>query len=85
MKKNTKLFKIGESCYYGKWRLTLVVNRVTVTGIDYFTNDVMDEKDFYLPDDELALQNYLEEVSTIGWADEMIKWVKKVYPNLRYL
>lgn len=70
----TKLFKIGESSYYGKWRLTVKKNIVEVEGIDYFTNEVKESKSF---NEWRKLRDYLEEVSTFGWADTMMDWVDK--------
>jgi hypothetical protein len=81
---HTKLFKIGESALYGKWRLTLKGNTLTVEGIDYFTNKVEAGFNTNLTETGMVpeLRRYLEAVSTIYWADTMLEWLESVYPSL---
>ena len=72
----TKLFKIGESSYYGKWRITIKGDNITVQGIDFKTNEVQEETSFTASEAE-DLERLLTEVSTSYHADKMMEFVKK--------
>jgi len=74
----TKLFKIGESSYHGKWRLTIKGNKVITEGIDWMTGEVMEKKEFTVePGLYRNLKLYLAEQSTFYWAEHMTAWVEK--------
>jgi len=78
----TKLFKIGERAYYGKWRLTIKDNKVICTGIDYFDNVTMETEEFAVePGLYRSLVLYLESVSTYYWAQKMVDWVESHLPK----
>jgi hypothetical protein len=78
----TKLFKIGERAYYGKWRLTIKNDKVICTGSEYYDNVVMETKEFKVePGLYRNLILYLESVSTYGWACSMMEWVESHLPK----
>lgn len=79
----TKLFKIGEYSYYGKWRLTIKADVVNVQGIDWDTGKVCAERNFVATTgqslntaDSTPLDEYLTEMSTVYYGEEMMKWLK---------
>jgi hypothetical protein len=86
----TKLFKIGESAYYGKWRITIKSDKVICTGIDYFDNVVMEEETFDVKPgfmterNLLPLLKYLESVSTFYWAEKMVDWIESKLKGKKY-
>lgn len=74
----TKLFKIGESSFYGKWRITVDKKAETILaqGIDWDTNFVKEGKCFYTNQRD-ELREYLENASTSFWADKMMEFVER--------
>jgi hypothetical protein len=78
----TKLFRIGECSYYGKWRLTVKGNTVQAEGIDFESGEVEESEEFVIRDNVMDLRSvhiYLESVSNYGWADKMMKWVESQF------
>lgn len=80
---STKLFKIGEYSRYGKWRITINEKKenIEVKGIDYFSGIVEEVQNISFNrnvkhDNLNFLRGYLEEVSTVYYADKMMEYVK---------
>lgn len=79
MKKYTKLFKIGECAYYGKWRVT-VKNPLTIIaeGINYGNNMIMISEKFDFSDyKNNAVMYYFEEVSNFYYAEKINEFIGK--------
>ena len=82
MTKHTKLFKIGEYAYYGKWRLTVYADgSIIIEGLDYNTN-VLEDTKMYKKFDYHEIFDFLEDVSTYYWAEQMIEWIQEQLKNL---
>ena len=72
-----KTFNIGESSYYGRWKIIIKGNAITVQGIDWDTRKVERTDTFSTADiGNHGLEMHLSDMSTCYFAGEMMKWVR---------
>lgn len=73
-----KTFNIGECSYYGRWKIEIKGDSIIVTGIDWDSRKVMQTDTFTLASvNNYELENHLTDISTVYYAEQMMKWVKK--------
>ena len=72
----TKLFKIGECAYYGKWRITIRPDEIITEGLDFYKN-TLEERHVFERNELYTLHQHLINISTCFWGDTMMEWVYK--------
>ena len=78
-----KTFNIGECSYYGRWRIEIKKEEITLTGMDWDTRKVERVKKFTVADVHTGDMEYYiaAEVATSYWASMMLEWVNKHVPK----
>lgn len=77
-----KTFRIGESAYYGIWKIEVNEAKGTVKliGVEWGTNVVKEEKSFNLTE-RAAISEYAESQSTSYHAGQMLNFIYKETKN----
>lgn len=78
----TKTFRIGESSYYGIWKLEVNDMKQTVkfSGIDWNSKQVKEVKEFNLSDRD-GIREYADEQSTSYYGGQMVNFIFKETNN----
>ena len=73
-------FDIGEYALYGRWKVEIEDESITLTGMDWDTRKVERVKKFTTQDVVSGdLECYLaSEITTSFYAGEIVKWIREV-------